>query len=96
MSRRSQDHRFCSSCLIWHRVAGGPCEFCYRIVCPKCGVPNPAANPFICSNCHNVVHYAVAAMAEMTHPEDMTNCNRCGRKLRKGPRDKRRSMGLKY
>lgn len=67
----------------------------------------PVADPFICSTmilgkpCGFAIKLSAAQLRAWSHDKDYWVCTRlrlgtrCGRKLRAGPRDKRRSRGLK-
>lgn len=107
MSKRSEDHRYCSACETDHRVKNGPCDSCFLLRCPLCGVWQPVTDPFICSTvvlgkpCEFAIKLSEAELRAYSHDENYWVCTRmrdgkkCGRKLRAGPRDKRRSIGLK-
>lgn len=77
-----------------------PCDKCYLIQCLVCGVFSRAHDPFRCrvKGCDTVRELTTLERAYVVHPVDMMYCPRptCNRrKLRGGPRDKRRNLGLK-
>lgn len=107
MSKRSDNHRYCSACEGDHLINGQPCSFCWMFGCPRCGIAQPVADPFRCSTvtlgkpCGYSKRLTRAQRKAWSHPEDLAVCPRirdgrvCGRKLRRGPRDKRRANGTK-
>lgn len=87
--------RLCSGCQEKHPVDGRPCLKCFPVWrCPKCNKVNRSTR-FSCAECHFKFIPDRKTLKKMVHPETMWNCPKCGRKLRAGPRDKRRSMKLK-
>jgi hypothetical protein len=80
----------------WHRTDGsGPCEACWMIRCKSCGQNSLIGKQEKCSVCKSPFKITPEEHAYMTHPRGMSVCPKCHRKMRKKPRDKRRSIGLK-
>ena len=94
-----EDKKLCSGCGIHHRVRGGACEGCFWVRCPRCRLWNrmTPAGRIRCANpwCGERWEMSRREVRLMTHPDWMTHCNLCGKRLRQAPRDKRRGRELK-
>ena len=95
--------------LLWRFFFGCPHALGWPItlndrtyrVCSKCGARSPVSNPLLCQACRFSRRMTRPERRATIHPETMWSCPRilqgrvCGRKLRGGPRDKKRSWGTK-
>ena len=93
--------RYCSACEKPHDI-GVPCAFCGILwKCENCGAKVPVAVPLSCAKCGYSRPMSAKERAALIHPPTMWYCPAlrdgkvCNRKLRGGPRDKKRAWKVK-
>lgn len=87
--------KFDSKCNKFHPIGTAPCPVCFGWSCGQCGASNEVSAILRCRRCGYSRPMTKKELKLTVHLPSVKYCRACGRKLRNGPRDKRRSMRLK-